>query len=77
VNRARGRIGDALHQRQVVAFEAMFLEQLSSRGMRVFRERHRQRSGGFTIEAMQHADIRLVSAFELQVLADPAQHRVF
>src|SRR5688572_6595146 len=44
LDRAAGRIGDALDERQVMAVEPVLLEQLAAGGMGVLGERHRQRS---------------------------------
>ena len=77
VDGARRRIGNALHDREVVALETMFLEELAPGGVRVFRERDGQRARGVAIEAMQHADVRLVPQLEFHVLAHAAKHGVF
>src|SRR5688572_25360007 len=37
LDRAAGRIGNALHERQVMSIEAVFLEQLTAGGMGVLR----------------------------------------
>src|SRR5262245_13597508 len=68
-DRALRRIWNAPHEREVMALEAMCLEQLASCGVRVLRERDGERSRCVAIEAMQHADVGLVSALELHVLA--------
>src|SRR4029453_11453901 len=75
-DRALRWIGNALHEREIVAPEAMRLEELASCGVRVLRERDGERSRSVAIEAMQHADVGLVSELELHVLAHAAEHGV-
>ena len=44
LDRARRRIGNALHEGEVMALEAVLLEQLAAGGVRVLRQRHGERT---------------------------------